>query len=200
MKVIHVLRKPLSEKTVAANTLRHGCGGLNIDTSRVGKEPRESAQKDFSAVWGNKWGSGAHLPTTGTKTVSGRWPANMILQHLDGCRCDGVKKVKGVAGTAQGKMAGKNTEVYGVFAGSNRAGERTGYVDKDGNESVANWICVEGCPVKALDEQSGVLTSGTKLPHHRRNVPRMGHGGVYFAGDSGGASRFFKQVGGKFDG
>ena len=31
MRVIHVLRKPLSEKTVAANTLKHGVGGLNID-------------------------------------------------------------------------------------------------------------------------------------------------------------------------
>ena len=34
MRVIHVLRKPLSESTVAANTLKHGTGGLNIDASR----------------------------------------------------------------------------------------------------------------------------------------------------------------------
>lgn len=35
MRVIHVLRKPLSESTVAANTLKHGTGGLNIDASRI---------------------------------------------------------------------------------------------------------------------------------------------------------------------
>ena len=52
MRVIHVLRKPLSEGTVAANTLKHGTSGLNIDASRH---------------------------------EGGRWPANVILQHLDGC-------------------------------------------------------------------------------------------------------------------
>ena len=35
MKMIHVLRKPFSKSTVAANTLEHGTGGLNIDTSRL---------------------------------------------------------------------------------------------------------------------------------------------------------------------
>ena len=34
--MIHVLRKPLSEGTVAANVVKHGVGGLNIDASRVG--------------------------------------------------------------------------------------------------------------------------------------------------------------------
>lgn len=32
---IFLVRKPLSEKTVAANTLRHGVGGLNIDGTRI---------------------------------------------------------------------------------------------------------------------------------------------------------------------
>ena len=35
MRIIHVLRKPLSEGTVASNVLKHGCGGLNIDASRI---------------------------------------------------------------------------------------------------------------------------------------------------------------------
>jgi predicted methyltransferase len=30
-----LVRKPLSEKTVAQNVLKHGCGGLNIDKSRI---------------------------------------------------------------------------------------------------------------------------------------------------------------------
>ena len=33
---ICVARKPLSEKTIAANVLRHGCGGINVDGCRVG--------------------------------------------------------------------------------------------------------------------------------------------------------------------
>ncbi len=160
MKVVHVLRKPLSEKTVAANTVKHGTGGVNINASRIGNEVRESAQKDFSAVWGNKWGSGAPLPTTGTKIVSGRWPANLILQHLDGCRRTGTRAVKAV------------------------------------------WACASGCPVRALDEQSGVSTSaGGKHSGGkgtRNTVGGFGHDRtpINRPTDIGGASRFFKQVGG----
>jgi len=37
MKIITLLRKPL-DGSVADNTLKHGCGGLNIDATRVGIE------------------------------------------------------------------------------------------------------------------------------------------------------------------
>jgi site-specific DNA-methyltransferase (adenine-specific) len=61
--------------------------------------------------------------------------------------------------------------------------------------------CVEGCPVRALGEQSGVTSSGNLLTHHRRNVERLG-GGAYnsdsgttpprdWLGDTGTAARFF---------
>jgi hypothetical protein len=36
---IILARKPL-DGTVAANTLKHGCGGLNIDACRVPAKPR----------------------------------------------------------------------------------------------------------------------------------------------------------------
>ena len=59
--------------------------------------------------------------------------------------------------------------------------------------------CVDGCPVRELDQQSGVRTSGAWNGH--RNNPKFGD--VYNAhegreetprtGDSGGASRFFSQ-------
>ena len=66
-------------------------------------------------------------------------------------------------------------------------------------------IHAPGCPAAALDAQSGVRTSGTKSPHHARNVPRLGKGGVYGAdegtqaprewpGDTGGASRYFNNL------
>ncbi len=53
MIVITIARKPL-EGTVAANVLRHGCGGINIDASRIppGRFPAnlilsEDAAKSF---------------------------------------------------------------------------------------------------------------------------------------------------------
>lgn len=61
---IIMARKPLSESTVAANVLRWGTGGLNIDGCRVG---------------------------SGTQ---GRWPANTILQHHMDCVQVGTDRVK----------------------------------------------------------------------------------------------------------
>lgn len=58
MRIITVARKPLSEGTVAANVLTHGCGSLNIDAVRVKSEGQ---------------------------TQGGRWPANLILQHHPEC-------------------------------------------------------------------------------------------------------------------
>lgn len=83
-------RKPLSEKTIAANVLKHGTGGLNIDGCRV-----ETADWDAKAMErvntpgsgqlkgrdpilasrGNKGSDNAAKPMDTTK---GRWPANVI--------------------------------------------------------------------------------------------------------------------------
>jgi hypothetical protein len=128
---------------------------------------------------------------------SGRWPANVILQHLDGCRCEGVKKVKASAAASGPSLTGKSTSnSRGVFNG---VGSTPFYSGEDGKETVANWICEPGCPVRALDEQSGTLTSsGTR---NRDSMFNRGNGAPLTGfGDKGGASRFFKQVGGKTDG
>jgi len=84
---ICVARKPL-DGTVAENVLRHGCGGLNIDASRVPGEARQLIVKVAAPS-----GGGAHqsLPSrqmvyrenmVGSKSVGttdlGRWPANVI--------------------------------------------------------------------------------------------------------------------------
>ena len=61
------------------------------------------------------------------------------------------------------------------------------------------WVCTEGCPVKALDEQSGVTTNTSHHSYKR-------DGGDFIGGipskpeldtwktETGTASRFFKQV------
>ena len=78
-----------------------------------------------------------------------------------------------------------------------------GFRDADGKETVANWQCVEGCPVAALDEQSGDLSSQQKrtdaisMRGGQSSVTGFSTGSnVEYLGETGGASRFFKQVGG----
>jgi site-specific DNA-methyltransferase (adenine-specific) len=78
-----VARKPLSESTVAANTLKWGTGGLNIDASRVGTEV--ITQRQITGENNKHIGhaeSGIVRKQTGVTTqTTGRFPANIILDE-----------------------------------------------------------------------------------------------------------------------
>ena len=161
MKVIHLLRKPCSEGTVAANVLRHGTGALNVDATRIGTTDNlnggayaknASERHDEAENWRYKRGDRGGLAGTPFTQPTGRWPANLVLQHLEGC------------------------------------------VQDEG--------CAPGCPVAGLDTQSGVTTSrasganySISVNNNPSRVTRNIKSGVHFS-DTGGASRFFKQVGG----
>jgi site-specific DNA-methyltransferase (adenine-specific) len=56
-----LVRKPLSEKTVAKNVLKHGTGGINIDASRIASDS-------------------IYIPST-----QDRFPANLVLSHSEHC-------------------------------------------------------------------------------------------------------------------
>ena len=198
MRVIHVLRKPLSEGTVAGNVLKHGCGGINIDASRVGTEQIPINRLEVWSGFGRK-----ERPAYVATTAKGRWPSNVILQHLDGCRCDGIKRVSGqnpkYANESKGGTRGSDFAM-----GSRPSGVGIGHADKDGKESVANWICEPGCPVARLDGQTGDVPSNGLRPKPYQGSPGIYGGnigkkqGPLYA-DKGGASRFFKQIGGEQD-
>lgn len=95
---ILLARKPLGEKTVAVNVLKHGTGGLNIDGGRIGVTDMDRLDKNRAAALGRQddYSGGVALMAAGTdqggKRVSkqgvGRWPANLILQHGDDCSDD----------------------------------------------------------------------------------------------------------------
>ena len=211
MRVVHVLRKPLSEGTVAANVLKHGTGGLNIDATRVAHGSDvdlDAVQRQQSAGGGsvgNHFGAGALVGTEiPTYKPGGRWPANVIFQHLDGCRCDGVKRVKAHNPGNKKPGSAASGRVYGNYA----TRSLTSHADKEGKETVANWICEPGCPVARLDEQSGVIKGVVRQPTGKAVYPTEGgamkwnpnsviDNTVRGFGDTGGASRFYKQVGGE---
>jgi site-specific DNA-methyltransferase (adenine-specific) len=179
--VITVARKPLSESSVAANVLKHGTGAINIDATRVGSGEDKGVwpvtDRDCRVTYSAAL---THTLTEAveTDTTKGRWPANMILQHLPGCRKTGVKRVKGTSIHGEA-VATRRSGVHAEAGGHQTIGRQQpvrGYSDADGTEVIDDWVCAPGCPVADLDGQS----------------ERPGVGGT----DSGGASRFFKQVGG----
>jgi site-specific DNA-methyltransferase (adenine-specific) len=142
-------RKPLAG-TVAENLRAHGTGAINIDGCRVGTN-KDVPASPRRAVQGSALGdlSKAAGDTAGFDPNVGRFPANVLLSHAEGCA----------------------------------------------------EACAPGCPVAALDAQSGERVSGkpTDIPRGRRaggfgdvgaeRGSRAPNAGQY--GDRGGASRFF---------
>jgi DNA modification methylase len=108
------------------------------------------------------------------------------------------------------KTLAENVLKWGT-GGLNIDGSRTGPVDKGRwpsnvilshhpdcvlTETNEEWKCVDGCPIKEMDDQSGILTSGLMQGAHKGFGARGIYGTSGFSesptyGDSGGASRFF---------
>lgn len=112
MRVITLARKPLSETNVASNVLKYGTGALNIDASRIGTQGGVTCvgEPNFgNAVYGKGMG--------GQRTVdggSGRWPPNLILQHLPECHIQDVLDWECAPGCPVGIL---NTDVGTLTSG-----------------------------------------------------------------------------------
>jgi hypothetical protein len=208
---IVVARKPLIG-TVAQNVLEHGTGALNIDACRLGMSEADAekirsaggfmrAGYDKPATEVYNANSADHpMPTIDAEPHSaGRWPANVALSHLPECERVGTRRVS----TSDPRRADGSVNAGGFYVGEDKSGaegmDKPRYCDPDGTEQVEAWRCVEGCPVRELDEQSGERPGfsggGTKGAGFReayvggedrnRELPAQTFG------DTGGASRFF---------
>ena len=119
---ICVARKPLSEKTVAANVLKWGTGALNIDASRIvtadnlnGGAYSGGQRKDGD--WKEKSGFKNDKMTGEFKAPEGRWPANIILDEEAGKILDeqsGISKSSG--GRGEKSMGALGKTKYGKYA------------------------------------------------------------------------------------
>jgi len=212
MRVAHLIRKPISREagTVAKNVLEHGTGGINIDASRIAADgPGETRVVNTHSQGKNSHGrvySGGAFDelkedhqTEGQKL--GRWPSNLVLIHKPGCQQVGIKTVKGDPRDTGGPLGGTRPGGF-VNVGSALGGDKP--VSRVyGGETIEAWDCVEGCPVRELDEQS--IQGGIHPSGNSGNAPGSGLG--YGSGTtsarltpkgypdgSAGASRFFKQV------
>jgi hypothetical protein len=184
--------KPAAETWWLARTGRSTA--LNIEACRVGNDVRINPPTGGK---GTTYDHGLKTAAQGAqpRACSGRYPPNVVLSHSPGCRCVGERRVH-TGDTGREWIAGRggNTHAYGLPKPAGTS--PVSHVDPDGTELVEAWECVEGCPVRELDEQSGELTSNAVT---RAVECGLGYGGG--AGsvlqprekDTGTASRFFPQ-------
>lgn len=118
MRIVTLGRKPC-RGGATANVVAYEAGAFNIEGTRIGvfSEPSQNPHK-----------------------ATGRWPANVFLEHPSGCRVVGTKIVEGYS---------INRFTDGAKPFGNGAGHEF-ETEKFPNEIVDLWKCVEGCPLSNL--------------------------------------------------
>lgn len=138
LEPICLARKPLSEKTVAANVLEHGTGAINIDGCRVPSSVADQAYmmdrvggfNNTRSIGGDGiLGGGETIDRTAFDPTKGRWPANVIT--------DGSEEVVGMFpnGAKQAGSPKKTTHKDGMFGIGT-----PGRIYKEDNNSAARFF------------------------------------------------------------
>jgi site-specific DNA-methyltransferase (adenine-specific) len=160
-----LIRKPLSEKTVAVNVLKWGTGALNIDGGRIGYSENEKV--DFTRVQdgniygsGETYGKGEQKQTTPLFKPNGRFPANLVLscvcepdQHDAFCPVHMLDEQSGQR--PAGYRSNPSTQSGSKFQSNGGAGER-GYKDTGGASRF--FYCAK---VSASERNAGLDTKNT---------------------------------------
>jgi site-specific DNA-methyltransferase (adenine-specific) len=192
---IVLCRAPRKGQTFASLALEFGSGALNIDGSRISGSWEWGTQTD---IRGGRFGGNQARPSEGDvhdrnveSHPSGRWPANILLSHHEDCQLLGEI-------IATGRVINRWKEGMKPFGDA--AGEAF-ESEQLPPETIERWACVAECPVRQLDDQAGIKSSGSG-----NIIRKSGKGfiGATFGvesrpagtemmsyGDSGHVSRFF---------
>jgi len=204
---IVLARKPLEKGlSIADNVLKWGTGGINIDGCRVGftdnvnMGAKQSTNNLSKVKFFDDDRNDLENPIQ-TYKDGGRFPANLILTHHPECECKGLKKVKAIKG-GNSRAIQKNTyNDFGKNYDNTPNGIGCGYSDENGEETIEDWDCVQDCPIRIMDEQSGISKSPNTYIRksdgfngdntYQKNVGEKSGVESRNFGDSGGSSRFF---------
>lgn len=166
-----LVRKPISEKTVAANVLKWGCGGLNIDGSRISsngdhKRPFQPTNHDR-----DRYGKqSSFMPTN----ADGRFPANLILSHNPDCddTCSEGCAVKELDDSVKGRMpqpaGNKKTSKIGTGINVKFNKESVGDASRfqlggDPNTASRFFYCAKASKADRGEENGHPTVKATKL-------------------------------------
>jgi len=207
-ETIILAQKPREGRYVD-NLLKWGVGVLNIGGCRI---PYNRKKEVDSRIYNNKtnFTRGTHKTATISyapdgnnfpmyKPDKGRWPSNFILTHHPECILTGFKKV----GSGKPKH---NSEIQRKGIGNNGPFNKSscGFdVNKGqglgnfGEEIIESYLCHPDCPIKLIDFQSGITSTGDIKPYIQKGKGHIDYAimgkirNTYHKGDKGGASRYF---------
>jgi hypothetical protein len=139
LRIVYILRKPLSEGSITSNVLRHGTGAINIDACRISS----SGDMEDGVEPGSEEVGGRPQP-------SGKWPRNVVMSHSPGCRLTGTR-------VEEGYIINRFKDGAKPFGGgAGHAFEST----RVPNLLQESWECQPGCLVGTLERESRDGSSG----------------------------------------
>ena len=199
---ILLFRKPISEKTIVENVLKHRTGSINVDGCRVGTGDKLQSGRHIQK---NREYPSGYKDTNRTEyeqNPQGRFPSNFLIQHSSGCKKIGKKKVKSSQLLTSHQL---NESENKAMSGKNYKRNPRQDWGKDGTETVDKYNCEPQCLVRKLDEMSGMSKSPDKSKNYGKHsdLVEPGNNGTMNDGwngdkvvqghaDTGGASRFFQ--------
>lgn len=126
-------RKPLSEKTVAANVLQHGTGALNIDGCRVAGEAIKTTRGTaLGRMSDDTWKADAMRGEQFESHPAGRWPANLITDGSEEVLAGFPQSVaRPAAAVLRGEVSGDGGGDGNAYGAGMNKGARTGYADSE---------------------------------------------------------------------
>jgi DNA modification methylase len=166
---ICLARKPLSEKSVAENVLKHGTGGINIDGCRIGYSENDHVMK-YKGYSNGEYKSeyeGGTSYTHGNQVQinpQGRFPANVIHDGSDEV-LEGFPDNKGAFAPVKSGQKGFGGEIYGKYA---KAGDDGKTFYNDGLGSASRFFyCAKA---SKSDRNDGLKGFEIKRPDNRTDV------------------------------
>lgn len=201
MIALTLARKPLAGRTVARAATEFGTGALNIDDCRIasGTEHFQTDRTRRQIVAGDtRTGAALGMFAPGATFTpanhpGGRWPANLLLSHKEGCRVVGEREEPGYTINRWTDGA----KPFGGGAGHPYAGTPVA------GGPVSVWACEPGCPSGELDRQGeavGCHSAGSTKPPsdgkpYKATSYMISGPSAARIGDKGGISRFFRRFG-----
>lgn len=176
-----LVRKPF-KGSAKKNAARWGTGHLSIDDARIGTDD------ELKIGTGRMGYGGADGSNPGEQHPLGRWPVNVVAEHLSDCELVGIA-------TEDRPLREPAGEVDDVAYRGGRPSSKGA-----GTEAVTTDVyrCAPGCPIAALDAQAGKRRTGGLRAGQRRGVnavfgksPRSAAAATDVPASTGVASRFF---------
>lgn len=171
LEPITVARKPLSEKTVAANVLKWGTGGINIDGCRVDtftdgefEKLKSRADTPRNDITGGSFHTGNDkepIIVESGMNRQGRFPANLVhdgSQMVLDLFPDSKGQQGAVRGTEKSRIGDENTVTYGKY------NEVIPHPKRNDSGSAARFFyCAKA---SKTDREEGLNSNGERLNNH----------------------------------